>query len=474
MSPFAEFQKAFKGDLITPDHPQYEDSLIRWAANSRRRAAIVAFVKDAEDASIALQYAKAQGLSIAVRGGGHSPAGASSVEGGLVIDLSRHLAGVRVDPDAKLAYVDGGALWATVNKETMKHGLATTGGTVGHVRYALTLGGGFGYLAGSHGLTIDNLVKATVVIADGSILTASETENTDLFWGIRGGGSNYGVVTEFVLKIHPQRTTVFGGVLVFPPSALEDLMPILIEKDERGLAEKETFLVAITRTQEKDSILLILFWNGTEEEGRAHYKPFYDLNPVADMTKERTYVDMNSILDDGNPVGRNYYLKSVSQPHQDLEIAKRLRDAVHALSVEHNLDVVLGFEFWSLGKINSVPNDATAFQRSWWRTSLVSIQYEEDTPERLAEVRKVANELTGIVTSMTKDDHGINGYANYNSDAPGASLDIHAPDEVMSTLKTKALFGENHVRLQQLKRKYDPDLVFNKWFAIRPAEVTSA
>lgn len=131
--PFVDFKAAFKGDLITPEHPEYEQSLTRWAANSRRRAAIVAFVRDAADVALALKYAQGNGLQLAVRGGGHNPAGASSVEGGLVIDLSRYLSGTRVDEGKKLAYIGGGAVWKGVNEETMKYGLATTGGTVSHV-----------------------------------------------------------------------------------------------------------------------------------------------------------------------------------------------------------------------------------------------------------------------------------------------------------------------------------------------------
>jgi FAD/FMN-containing dehydrogenase len=139
MPDFVAFRSAFKGDLITPDHPDYETSLSRWAANAQRRAAIVAFVRDDADVALALRYARGAGLGVAVRGGGHNPAGASSIADGLVIDLSRHLSGTRVDAEARLAYVGGGALWAGVNAETAKYGLATTGGNVSHVRLLLLM-----------------------------------------------------------------------------------------------------------------------------------------------------------------------------------------------------------------------------------------------------------------------------------------------------------------------------------------------
>ena len=144
-SSFEEFKRLFKGDIVTPDHPEYEESIQRWAANATRRAKVVAFVKDVDDVARAVKYASTVGLPIAIRGGGHNPAGSSSTEGGLVIDLSRYLNTCRVDPATKRAYVAGGAIWETVDKEAIKYGLATVGGTVNHVRptifvyYALVL-----------------------------------------------------------------------------------------------------------------------------------------------------------------------------------------------------------------------------------------------------------------------------------------------------------------------------------------------
>lgn len=199
MSDFASFKSSFSGDIVTPEDPGYDVAIARWAANATRRAAVVAYVRDAADVTRAIAYARRTGLPIAIRGGGHNAAGASSSAGGLVIDLSRYLNDVRVDPEGKLAYVGGGALWETVDKAGIEHGLATVGGTVNHVRLArsmfdlvsaelnhllvarlvlegetfpmfviaffvdshcsLILGGGYGWLSGSYGLAIDNLVQ---------------------------------------------------------------------------------------------------------------------------------------------------------------------------------------------------------------------------------------------------------------------------------------------------------------------------
>jgi len=161
-SDFASFQKAFKGDLVTPGDAGYAEALSRWASNARRNAKIVAFVKCAEDASLAIKYAKEHKLPIAIRGGGHSSSGGSSSEGGLVIDLSRYLNVVKVDAEKKLAYIGGGSVWETVDKAAIEHGLATVAGTVNHTGVGgLLLGGGFGWLSAAHGLVIDNLVQAT-------------------------------------------------------------------------------------------------------------------------------------------------------------------------------------------------------------------------------------------------------------------------------------------------------------------------
>ncbi|CUA78499.1 6-hydroxy-D-nicotine oxidase [Rhizoctonia solani] len=210
-----------------PGDPGYSNK--RWAANAERNAAAVACPATPEDVVQALAFAQGkapydsqQRLHLAVKGGGHTPSGASSSEGGLVIDLQPNMHSVRVDPDAKLAYVGGGCLWEEVDEATAPHGLASVAGIVGHTGVGgLTLGGGFGWLCSQHGLVIDNLVQATVVTSPGDILTASDSQNADLFWALRGGGANFGVVTEFVLKLHEQRPDLYTATLLFPPPSLE-------------------------------------------------------------------------------------------------------------------------------------------------------------------------------------------------------------------------------------------------------------
>ena len=196
-----------------------------------------------------------------------------------------------------MVHVGGGAVWETVDRATIAHGLATPAGTVNHTGVGgLTVGGGYGWLSGQYGLVIDNLVQATVVIANGSVVTASSTSHPDLFWAIRGGGSNFGIVTEFVLKVYPQRKTVFAGQLIFPPpllgrvgEAVDEWLP--------GAKEKESMFFVFTRgpgperhvriyaqptsrcelTFLQPVVILVVFYNGSEEEGRANFKRFYDI-----------------------------------------------------------------------------------------------------------------------------------------------------------------------------------------------------
>jgi FAD/FMN-containing dehydrogenase len=230
MSPLQNFEPTFEGDIVTSSNPSYVRAISRWASNSERQARYILFPKNDQAVALAIIFATNNNLPIAVRGGGHSVSGSSSVQDGVVIDLSRFLNGVVIDPVGRLAFVGGGATWATVEETAMQHGLATVAGTVNETGVGgLTLGGGWGFLSGEYGLSLDNLTRATVVTASGSILTASPDSNPDLFWGIRGGGCNFGVVTEFVFALHPQRSTVFGGALVFQPVHLDRLVNTIVQ-----------------------------------------------------------------------------------------------------------------------------------------------------------------------------------------------------------------------------------------------------
>ncbi|RPD66672.1 FAD-binding domain-containing protein [Lentinus tigrinus ALCF2SS1-7] len=456
MSSFDTFKAAFKGDLLTPGDAGYETAIARWARNAARKAAVVAFVKDAEDVSRAVTYAKQANLPIAIKGGGHNASGASSSEGGIVIDLSRYLNGVTVDAEKRLGYVGGGAIWETVDKTAIEHGLATVGGTVNHVSI-----GGYGWLSGAYGLAIDNL--ATVVTADGRILTANESENSDLFWGIRGAGSNFGVVTEFVLKLYPQRRTVYCGTVIYSPDTLEALLDVTQKWWNNGPSEKEGMIQVFTRGPgHQPCIALFIFYNGSEEEGRANYKDFFDLKPVADMSKEQPYEVLNTLQNHIAGPGQNVYMKGCFAPEPfPRALLPRVFARVVELSAPEAYTFGLLFEYFPLGKVNAVPDAATAYRRGLASNVLCAVYAKEESDAAFKYSRDAAHELTGMITGKKGEEIG---YGNYSPDSEALPTGGSVPAS-----KAEANFGSNYKRLQELKKKYDPELVFHKWFVITPA-----
>ncbi|TCD63859.1 hypothetical protein EIP91_004873 [Steccherinum ochraceum] len=459
MSTFEDFKKQFKGDIVTPHDPTYQQALDRWAANARRDAAVVAFVKDAEDVALAIKHARTTGLRIAVRGGGHSPAGTSSSEGGLVIDLSRYLNNVRVDSDKKLIHVQGGAQWGSVDHAAIKHGLAGVAGTVNHTGVGgLAVGGGYGWLSGQHGLVIDNTVQLTVVTADGSILTASETENSDLFFGVRGGGSNFGVVTEFVFKLHPQRAKVFAGPVLFGPDKCEKLAAFLDEWWPRAKAE-EGILVAMMRGPDGNPLIMsFVFYNGFEEEGRKAYKGLFDLGPIVDQAAEVPYEELNNMTNPLAEWGANYYFKGLPlapKPSDDLN--PKMYDQIlrFASSPDHVCAVLL--EYLPHGKINSISADSAPYRRDLAGNTLILIQWKDNTPEKSLAAKEMAHSIAKLLPQGE-------GYGNYTPES-----DALPTAGAVTADKTKALFREHYPKLQAIKKKYDPDMIFNQWYTVIPA-----
>ena len=232
-----ELRDALRGELLQPGDEQYDEAKRLWnGAHDGSEPAMVARCTGAADVIAALGFARANDLEVAVRGGGHSVAGLSTSDGGMVIDLSP-IRNVRVDPDGRVAYVGPGAVWGDVDHEAQQFGLATTGGLVSTTGVAgFTLGGGIGWLMRQYGLACDNLVGADVVTADGRLVHASEDENADLFWGLRGGGGNFGIVTSFELALHPVGPEIYAGPIFLPGDAAGDLLRFYREwvKDGAG------------------------------------------------------------------------------------------------------------------------------------------------------------------------------------------------------------------------------------------------
>ncbi|KAI0332484.1 FAD-binding domain-containing protein [Cubamyces sp. BRFM 1775] len=463
MSDFQALKSSFKGELVVPGDPTYPEAIARWAKNAARKAAVVAFVKDTEDVTNAILYARHAKLEISIKGGGHNPSAASSTEGGLVVDLSRYMNGVRVDPEQRLAYVGGGALWRTVDEAAIQYGLATVAGTVNHVR-KLALGAGYGWLSGAHGLTIDNIVQATVVTADGSVRTASKTENADLLWGIRGAGPNFGVVTEFVLQLHPQRRTVFGGLIFFTADKLHQLLDVTRDWWAKGPSEKEGMFQMFTRWPDKQPCILhVLFYNGSEAEGRQNYKALFDIGPFEDWCKELPYEELNAMQNVFFGPEENAYMKGAFlSPSLPPTALPRIFERVIECSEPAGYGIYLMIEYFPLQAANAVPDDAMAYRRGLTPNVLCLILSKRDDEDPLGYMRSAARDLIEMFTEGEEDNMG---YGNYCPDS-----DALPTEGSVSADKAKQLFGSNYPRLQQVKKKYDPEMVFKKWFMITPAE----
>lgn len=421
---------------------------------------------------------------------------------------------VTVDPLTKSAVCQGGCLWADVDNAASTHGLAAVGGTVNHTGVGgLTLGGGYGYLTPKYGLVIDNLLEAEMVLADGRIVTCSPHQEPDLFWAIRGAGIGFGVATSFTYRLHPQPHRVWGGMLVYPREKLEKIVEfantIVTLAEERALillgfgAPPPAF---------QPAIVVPIFYNGSEAEAHAYYKPLLDLEPLADTTKEMDYVEVNSMLNEPmahgfrrNMKGAAYMLPLTYSFAAEIysETEKFLHDTPDA---KHTLVV---FEYIPFGKILRVGQQETAFaNRGAYGNLLFGPGWEDQAIDQKCRewCRRMAGKAKGELErrvqegtdEITKD--GVGAYSNYDGgkfwvsfrvvtilrvfpiislvgfaslETPfqeqrdDASLYFREKDEwlmnrIANHERGSLVYGINYPRLVQLKQKYDPENLFSK------------
>src|SRR5882757_4205830 len=330
-----ELREAIHGRVLRPQDDGYAEACRIWnGAFDGRRPAVIVGASGAADVIAAVGFARSNDLAIAVRGGGHSIAGFSSCDDGIVIDLSA-MRSVRVDPDAQRAYVGPGAVWADVDHETQAHALATTGGLVSTTGVAgFTLGGGIGWLLRKHGLACDNLVAADVVTADGQLVHASETENADLLWGLRGGAGNFGIVTQFEFALHPVGPTVYAGLIFFAAEHDAELLRVFREwapdvPDDitaaLNLTTAPPLPVVPQEWHGKKVIALIAVSAGPIEEAEAHFRSFREAaEPVADLLGPMPYTAMQTLIDPLWQKGIHAYFKATNLARLDDELIERL------------------------------------------------------------------------------------------------------------------------------------------------------
>jgi FAD/FMN-containing dehydrogenase len=316
-----ELRQGVRGAVIAPGEAGYDEARAVWNGMIDRRPALVVRCAWVADVVAAVQFARSQDLEIAVRGGGHSLPGFSTTDGGLVIDLSP-MRGVRVDSAGRRAVVEGGATWADVDQATQADGLAVTGGLVSTTGVGgFTLGGGVGWLTRRYGLACDNLIAAEVVTADGSVVHASESDNADLLWGLRGGGGNFGVVTSFELQLFPVGPTILGGPVFYPG---EQDVPVLRGWRDAvaGMPDDLTTLVSLGSAPPIPPIpeawhgravaTVIGAYAGAVADGQAPAAPLRTLGePIADLLGEMPYQVLQTLVDPGwGPGARNYFTSS--------------------------------------------------------------------------------------------------------------------------------------------------------------------
>ncbi len=366
-SPAEILAGALGGELVDREHGSFDE--LRTVFNSMidRRPAVIVRPTGAADVIAAVDYARAEGLKVAVRSGGHSVAGMGTCDDGVLLDLSL-MKGVRVDPKARTARAATGALWGEFDHETQAFGLATPGGRATTTGVGgFTLGGGYGWISPKYGLTSDNLLSADIVTADGELVTASESENEELFWGLRGGGGNFGVATSFEFRLHSVGPTIVAGLLLWPyeqardvARAWRDLMDEAPDELSGALglipaAPPEDFVPAELRGE--PALGVFLCWCGDVDAGLEAIAPMKDLEPAVDLVGPMPYTGFQAMIDPMSPPGfRNYWrgehLRELSDAAIDAYIANAPLD-LHELS--------MAVVFHHGGAVGRVPPDATAF-----------------------------------------------------------------------------------------------------------------
>jgi FAD/FMN-containing dehydrogenase len=363
----AELAEAVRGEVIRPGDEGYDEARAIWNGAHDRRPALILRCAGVSDVIRGVEFARSQDLLLAVRGGKHSIPGFSTCDDGMVLDLSPMQA-VRVDPAAGTARAEAGVTWGVFDHETQAHGLATTGGLVSTTGVAgFTLGGGIGWLMRKHGLTCDNLLAADVVTADGRLLRASADENADLFWGLRGGGGNFGVATSFEYSVHPVGPTVTGGAIFYPGERAAEILRFYREwvkdlPDElTSLANLLTCPPAPFLPEEwhgKPLVAIIPVHCGSLEDGERAVRPLRGLGePVADLLGPIPYVAMQSLIDPLWGPGAHSYMKAGWMGGLDdaaIDTLVRFRDQVTSPKTEihvHHMG----------GAVARIPADATAF-----------------------------------------------------------------------------------------------------------------
>lgn len=442
--PIETLKGSLNGEVVRSGEAAYESHRRVWNGMIDKHPALIARCASVADVIATVNFARDEGLLLAVRGGGHSFAGFSTCDDGVVLDLSP-MNTVVVDPERRAARAGAGATWGIFDAATHAHGLATTGGLISGTGIAgLTLGGGIGWLQRKCGLACDNLLSIQMVGASGEVVRASAEENAELFWGLRGGGGNFGVVTEFEFRLHPV-SSVIGGLLLFPLDRYADVMRFYREFVRDCPDDLTTWLSAITAPaaefiptdlQGKAALAVLACHCGPTEDAERAIKPLRELGPAADLIEPIPYPDLQMMFDEDLPYGIRCYQKA----GYAAELTDQLIDAI----VEHTAampSAASTFDFHHMGgAVARVPDDGTAFgdRRSAFCFNIVGVWDDPTADETNRQWARVfATALEPFATG------GV--YVNFTADAN----------------RVRAAYSEaKYERLRAIKQQYDPANLF--------------
>lgn len=441
-----QFRSRLRGHLIGPEDVQYNAARRIWNAMIDKRPALIARCAGVADVTASVNFARTHDIPISIRGGGHHIAGNALCDDGLVIDLSG-MKSMRVDPANRTARAEPGLTWAEFDHETQAFGLATTGGVVGSTGIAgLTLGGGVGWLHSRHGLTVDNLLSADVVLADGRFVTASAGENEDLFWALRGGGGNFGVVTSFEYRLHPV-TEVLAGPVFHPAERAVDVLRFYRDFTADLPDELAVYSGFLTDPAGNRLIGMVVCYTGPAEEGERLIRPLREFGPpVADLIGRIPYPALQSMFDDAFPPDRQNYWKSGFLADLSDDAFGIIAEFASAPASPTSLVMLENYH----GAYSRVGKNETAYCHRDSSYNLLILSNWNDPAE---------------------SDRNIEwARAFYHAMQP------HFASQVFPNLmgqeeigeRIRDVYGANYPRLAEIKRKYDPENFFRLNINVEP------
>jgi FAD/FMN-containing dehydrogenase len=450
-------ESALRGRLVHAGSADYDSVRLVWNGLIDKRPQFIVRCLGTSDVVSALHFARSQNLEIAVRGAGHNVAGNAVRDGGLVIDLSL-MKGVHVDPETQTARVQPGANWGDVDRESQVFGLVTPGGQVSTTGVAgFTLGGGLGFLRRKWGLACDNLISAEVVTADGRVLTASQSSHPDLYWAIRGGGGNFGIVTSFEFRLHPLGPEIYAAAVIYPGDQVRTI--VTSWRDYLAEAPDEVTCDVLIwgmpplpmvppEMHWAPVVIVAALYSGPIEQAERVLRPLRKLaTPIADLSGPRPYVTFQSEFDPLFPNGQLYYWKSLFANELSYHVIEAIANAAQNRPSPQTLMALRGLG----GAMSRVPETATAYGNRDARYNL-SLDAAWQDPSRTDEIvtwtRKTWSEM--------RDLTGGGVYLNFAGLGEENDLLAHAG------------YGRNYDRLRDVKRRYDPTNVFKGNINIAP------